>query len=339
MDKFLDQNYRQVWDFGVACADRVGAVSEHIAFQQSERVIGLADVRLKSLPLIGGVAYITGAPMVRIWGDERLHLDYLRTCLRLCVDEYVRRRRLVLRIMLPIGDETWCARQHSAMQEAGFALTDKAKPYRTMMLDLTADEDAIRGSLAQKWRNCLNAASRKNLRVTTGDGPEFFERFGSLFEDLTMRKRFETDLSPAFYSSVQSGLESGEKFLVTLVEAEGELAAGHVGHIAGDTGVYLLGASNDLGRKAKASYLAQWAFVKAAKAAGCTTYDLGGIDPDGNAGVYHFKKGMGGTDRLAVGPYELKPRGVRGSLLSLGEQAYRVAKRRSIRPLTKQTAQ
>ena len=36
-------------------------------------------------------------------------------------------------------------------------------------------------------------------------------------------------------------------------------------------------------------------------------YDLGGIDPDGNPGVYHFKKGLGGLHATMAGPFEMHP--------------------------------
>jgi lipid II:glycine glycyltransferase (peptidoglycan interpeptide bridge formation enzyme) len=37
---------------------------------------------------------------------------------------------------------------------------------------------------------------------------------------------------------------------------------------------------------------------------GCEQYDLGGIDPDNNPGVYHFKKGIGGVETRLLGCFE-----------------------------------
>jgi hypothetical protein len=42
-----------------------------------------------------------------------------------------------------------------------------------------------------------------------------------------------------------------------------------------------------------------------------TWYDLGGINPETNPGVYHFKQGMSGSDVLYM-----KPRTLCGSALS-----------------------
>ncbi|MFG0274878.1 MAG: lipid II:glycine glycyltransferase FemX [Phycisphaerales bacterium] len=324
---FRDRNYRQAWAFGEACAERVGAVSEHVAIENGGEVVALADVRVKQAPLVGGVAYITGAPLVRRGdaGDAaRSRLDAALGSLR---ERYVRERGLTLRVLPHIGDADWTASQAQAFERAGFHPTDEARPYRTMVVDIRPEEEAIRKSLAQKWRNCLNASERNDLTVTIGDEPERFARFASLFEDLLDRKGFETDLDCDFYAALQPHLDPSERFVVTLVEADGELAAGHVGHIAGDTCVYILGAANDVGRKTKAAYLVQWAFLLAGKAAGCDWYDLGGVDADGNPGVYRFKKGMGGPEVSAPGPYELRPEGVRGAVTAAAERAYKAAKR------------
>jgi lipid II:glycine glycyltransferase (peptidoglycan interpeptide bridge formation enzyme) len=324
---FRDRNYRQAWAFGAACAERVGAASEHVAVERAGEVIALADVRVKQAPLVGGVAYITGAPMVRR-GDgydaAQARLDAALDALR---ERYVRERGLTLRVLPHIGDDDWTARQAQSFERAGFGASDASRPYHTMVVDIRPDEDAIRKSLAQKWRNCLNASERNGLTVTIGDEPERFARFATLFEDLLDRKGFETDLDCDFYAALQPHLDASERFVVTLVEADGELAAGHVGHIAGDTCVYILGAANDAGRKTKAAYLVQWAFLLAGKAAGCDWYDLGGVDAEENPGVYKFKKGLGGPEVSAPGPFELRPDGVRGAVTAAAERAYKAAKR------------
>src|SRR4051794_27392976 len=57
-----------------------------------------------------------------------------------------------------------------------------------------------------------------------------------------------------------------------------------------DAGV---GASNDLGRATNAAYLLQWKVIEAASRAACRRYDLGGVDPEGNPGLYRFKQSDG----------------------------------------------
>jgi lipid II:glycine glycyltransferase (peptidoglycan interpeptide bridge formation enzyme) len=44
--------------------------------------------------------------------------------------------------------------------------------------------------------------------------------------------------------------------------------------------------------------------IKWLKEHGFKYYDLGGIDPDINPGVYHFKKGLSGDDVTRLPPFE-----------------------------------
>jgi ribosomal protein S18 acetylase RimI-like enzyme len=57
-------------------------------------------------------------------------------------------------------------------------------------------------------------------------------------------------------------------------------------------------------------------------------YDLGGIDPAGNVGVYNFKKGLRGLDLSAPGPFEMVPSILKGALTHGAEDLYQCAKLR-----------
>ena len=78
--------------------------------------------------------------------------------------------------------------------------------------------------------------------------------------------------------------------------------AGPVASAMGDTAIYLLGATSDEGLKSKGAYLLQWTLIKWLKENGFRWYDLGGIDPERNPGVYHFKRGLSGTDITQINP-------------------------------------
>ena len=74
--------------------------------------------------------------------------------------------------------------------------------------------------------------------------------------------------------------------------------------ITGNSGIYLLGASNMEGRRLRSAYLLQWKVIEQLKQQGMRYYDLGGIDPDANPGVYDFKSGLGGKEVSHIGRYE-----------------------------------
>lgn len=319
---FLDYNFRQCWQYGQALATLRGAVTEHIVVWRGENCIAAADVRLKRIPVMGGgLAYISGAPMTRKGrGDD---IDALSCALEALVQEYVKKRGMILRLFLAPGPQSWMDEARSVFRQLDFSETDSVRIYRTFLLDISGSEEKIRKNLAQKWRNCLNRAEKNGLEVRSGTDRETFEPFRQLYNDFIQRKEFQCDLDADFYADLQANLPDSEKNLVTLVMMDGRPIAGHMGSLLGDTGVYLLGASSEESLKQKAAYLLQWHFILEAKRRGLRWYDLGGTDPGEAAGVHKFKAGLGGEDIVSPGPFEMVPRGLKGKVATTMESAYR----------------
>jgi hypothetical protein len=84
--------------------------------------------------------------------------------------------------------------------------------------------------------------------------------------------------------------------------SQGVPISGLVAAVMGDSAIYVLGATGDEGLNSKGSYLLQWTLISWLKENGYRWYDLGGIDPERNPGVYHFKSGLSGADVCRVSP-------------------------------------
>jgi len=316
-------NYRQSWNFGALCASRFNAQSEHVIINDGNGLlVGAADVRIKRLPIIGGgIAYISGGPLI-VKTDE--HIDFERVVSAL-VFEYVDRQSLNLRVMPPPMNESQAGKVRGALISLGFV--ERFDKKQTILIDLSQSLDDIRKHFHQKWRNCLNKAEKGNVTFKSGTELAYFEEFKPLLEELIVDKNFSIDLNVDFYMNVQRCAAQQDKFVVTLAQVDGVTVAGFVGSFLGDTGVYLLGAADNLGRKVNAAYLLQWQAIMQAKSSGCLWYDLGGIDPVVNPGVYRFKKRMGGVEVVFPGPFEYKASGWCATLTSAGEWLYKRLRR------------
>jgi lipid II:glycine glycyltransferase (peptidoglycan interpeptide bridge formation enzyme) len=327
---FLDWNYRQSWAFARATAARLGAECEHLAIRRGSDLVGLASVRTKRVPLLGGIAFVSGGPLVRRGsGDD---LERLGAALEALREEYVLRRGLVLRVVAALGAPDWNEAAGKALSGARFVPAPSRHTYRTLRLDLSAPPEELRKRFAQKWRNGLNRSERHGLAVELGEGAEFLEAFCALFVDFRERKGFDVDLAPEFYLAAQREHLAAERFTVMLARNDARIVAGHVASHLGDTSVYLLGAADEVGRETQAAYLLQWHAILEARKRGMRAYDLGGIDPEGNPGVFHFKRGLGGVEVQAAGPYEARPAGLAGRLPLAAERGYaRWRERRSRR--------
>jgi hypothetical protein len=319
--QFHDRNYRQSWDYGLLLAQRRKAASRHVKIQRAGRTLGLADVRIKRLPLLGGLAYISGGPLVRKGGDD--DIESLGTCLEALCRHFVDQEGMVLRVQGTLGDPIWNREATNCFLAHGFVLAGFGRSYRTLAVDLSPSLDDIRAQFASNWRNHLKQSERKNPTPLVTTRIEDFDRFVALFDTFVGRKGFDVDLGADFYRQVQNVSESTEQFLLTVVEENGSLMAGHVASMLGDTCVYLLGATAKESLKTSAAYLLQWNVIKRAKERGILWYDLGGIDPVENPGVYSFKSGLGGLEMTAPGPFERSPRTLRSRLVLRAESVYR----------------
>lgn len=326
---FADDNYRHSWEFGLASAFRVGARSEHVAIEcPGHGVVALADVRIRKVPYFGGgIAYINGGPL--IWRDGLCQQEAVNAVVDSLVREYVHQRQLTLRVAPPLRGEAVDGPLEIALSSRAFVKLDGRA---TIVVDISCAETEIRKRFHQKWRNCLNKSERSGLTVRAGQSFGFFKEFTPLFNDFLREKNFTVDLDAGFYERVQEEATEKDRFYVSLADYQGQVVAGHVASMLGDTCVYLLGAANRKGRDLNAAYFLQWQVIRASKAAGCRWYDLGGIDPVHNPGVYDFKKRMGGQERALPGPYELHPGGLRTLLTRCGEWVYRRLKPLLVRP-------
>jgi lipid II:glycine glycyltransferase (peptidoglycan interpeptide bridge formation enzyme) len=66
----------------------------------------------------------------------------------------------------------------------------------------------------------------------------------------------------------------------------------------------IFAAATPQGRKQYSSHVTTWALLNYCASEHCTTYDLSGIDPVNNKGVYDFKRGTGATEVKYIGEWE-----------------------------------
>ena len=303
---FTDYNYEQSFEYATRMAARAGASALFLMVHCEERLLAAASVRLKTFPLLGrGLAYISAGPMVQhrgcVW-DVALIEAVLAALKRKLVDEEGHFLCLRLPVSPLIPEEKACA----IFTKLGFHATNWVRSYRTIISNIDASDRVLLSNFNSKWRTDLNFAQRAGLSIEQGSTEPIFRRFLKLFSQMRAAKDFAIDLYPEFFFSLppQSiGLE------VLIAMKDGEDVAGHVLSLLGNTAVYLFGATNDMGRATKAGYLLNWKAMLLARDRGFGWYDLGGIDPRTNPGVYRFKKRTGGQELMAIGPYEARPSG------------------------------
>jgi hypothetical protein len=301
-DRFNDANLYQTWSYG---AIRWGRKKlSHLVLKRNGEILGMAQLRIvRPTRFNFGMAYLRWGPLCHRHGRE-LDGEACLQMARALQEEYVGKRGLLLQIL----PNAFAGSRRAALFQSVFSsFTQEPQTptnlYRTFVLDLTPPIEELRKNLDGKWRNKLNQSEKKGLKVVAGNGSTEYRTFGRMYAQMWKRKTFETTVDVEEFGRLQEDLPENHRMRILICEQDGVPVAGVVASAMGDSAIYLLGATSDDGLNAKGAYLLQWTLIQWLKENGIKWYDLGGIDPEGNPGVYTFKKGLCGADMSQLSPF------------------------------------
>ena len=159
-------------------------------------------------------------------------------------------------------------------------------------VNVDIDDDAMRSSFNQKWRAHLKKSEKNELEFEHCDVsrmPVFYD----LYKEMTDRKQFPDYSAFNSLHHLMDNIQTSSRPDLFLVHHAGKPVAGGVIFTAGDTAVYLYGATNDKALPLRAGYFMHWEIMRwLARQERIKWYDLGGTD--GFLGLHQFKNGMVG---------------------------------------------
>jgi lipid II:glycine glycyltransferase (peptidoglycan interpeptide bridge formation enzyme) len=302
LDCFEDANIYQTWAYGAVRWGRKNL--SHLVLKRNGDVVAMAQLRIvRPAKLNFGMAYLRWGPLCHRRGKE-LDAGVSAGIAQALHEEYVCKRRLLLQIL----PNAFLGTQRGVLFQSSFSsftqeASTAANLYRTFVLDLAPSLDQLRKNLDKKWRNQLTRSEKNGLTVNADSGTEAYGIFCGMYGQMLKRKAFETTVDVKEFEQIQESLPETQRMRILTCEQNGVPVAGIVASAMGDSGIYLLGATSDDGLNAKGAYLLQWTMIQWLKENGFKYYDLGGIDPEGNPGVYSFKKGFSGADVSQLSPF------------------------------------
>lgn len=265
-------------------------------FRRDNKVVWMARIEERRVPGLGRVAWIPKGP-TEVASPEILEIER----------EFFRR-----------------------LHDAGFvmAVTDRwlsvdesdspAAPSlpQTIWLDLTQGTGVLWQRLDVKMRHGIGKARREKVICEITEHEQDITRFFSLCGDISRSKGFQLpgslELITRLLRSAHSEASSAHLFVARVSSG---LGAGACILRCGRSVHYLWGGSDRKYSKTRAGEALQWAVIEWAVERGYQLYDLEGIDPVKNPGVYEFKKKMAGMT-VALEGMRYQPLNWRGVLLN-----------------------
>jgi len=176
----------------------------------------------------------------------------------------------------------------------GLSRSDAHASPQTIWIDLTCGADALWKGLESKARHSVARARRDGIVCEISEDPRDLEWFASLCRETEKAKGFQGPGSPKLMAELlrrRDGPAVGSLFVAS---AGGGKAAGALVLRCGSNLHYFWGATDRKFSKSRVGEALQWSIMEWGVARGFRLYDLEGIDPFENPGVFKFKKKLGG---------------------------------------------
>jgi lipid II:glycine glycyltransferase (peptidoglycan interpeptide bridge formation enzyme) len=207
----------------------------------------------------------------------------------------------------------------------GFRAAQTIQPPRTILIDISADDETILARMNQGTRRKIRQSQKNDIRYYEASRADV-EKFTRMMQTTGSRNEFGVH-EPGYYTLAYDLFvpQHAALILASHTDDENDDGTEHNDDLAGvfvfavgKTAWYFYGASSSIKRNLMASYGAQWEAIQWAKRGGCTTYDLWGIPDadeavleaqfeqrdDGLWGVYGFKRGWGGRIVRSAGAWD-----------------------------------
>ena len=178
----------------------------------------------------------------------------------------------------------------------------------TLYLDIAPDEAAILAQMKPKGRYNIGLAARRGVTVRTSVDPADVPALYALMDEAGERDGFYVEPIDHF-SDLLAHLSAAGLARMIFAEYQGATLGALLLVTYGARATYLYGGIANIQRNVMAGYALQWAAIRAARAAGCTTYDFYGFERTGDpnhqyANFSRFKRAFGGTPLSFIGAHD-----------------------------------
>lgn len=281
---FDDMNVYQTSEWADHKSTSGWSVLRLVCLADGARVVTAAQCLHRSGPLSTVVVWIPGGPIGDLGTVTSKFVNLLKSHLNTKLI-YVR-----IAVMRPFDDVT--SRQLASYKWIKSATTIGTKSSLVHLLDAEASIRLTRCST--NWKRNLKRSSKIQSPPYIWHKPDSTS-LSSAYQEMNDYKQIEGVSLNRSAQDLQSVIDVfGDKLiLVRSDDANGNVLAIRGALCFGDTAWDYIAITTPAGRKTYASHAVFWALAESCFQLGLNRFDLGGIDPINNRGVYDFKKGTG----------------------------------------------
>lgn len=271
------------------------------------RIVAMVQANVRTYLRALGVAWMPGGPV----GD----LTECGSSLQDAVASAIGTRGMVLRINPERPNSEEDARDLLA---GGWSKSRRTLlSGSTLHYPLNRPESDRLAALSRNWRHNLRRGQKRGFRVEQWIDPSP-EAMANAYTDMHEYKGLDHLSGTITAEWIASVIDAygDDCVIVRCEDSDGTLLAVRGALILGERAWDTFAAATPSGRKGYASYVAFWKLAELCAMRGVTTYDMGGVDPVGNRGVFDFKQGTGAAPVTLLGEWEYARPRILGGLVS-----------------------
>lgn len=292
LNNFTGFTFYQAYNWGEHRVNFGWKVYRWLAFEGDDELKSMAQALVKVLPFGITIAWISGGPVgpVKAWSEDIKRLLIKETG---CNHIYI---RILNNKILNESDTV-------ELVNSGWSYPSvKLRSGLSMMLSLNKELESLRQGMTKNWRRNLTRGEKHGLQITQWKDPNIDEIY-ELYKSMQKLKGIDEQFSREELESIFKYL-SDNIVIFKCTNSEGKLIAIRGCFIIGRYAWDLFAAASEEARKIYATYVLLWNLLSHCKCINVLDYDLMGIDPDNNQGVYNFKKGTGAITIKYLGEWE-----------------------------------
>ncbi|MFZ3416260.1 lipid II:glycine glycyltransferase FemX [Arthrobacter sp. 3Tela_A] len=279
---------QQLWGWGKTKAEH-GWQAERLLFSDGGTVVGTAQLLIRRLPFpFRALAYIPRGPQ----GEPGREAELLTAAAG-----YAKAKHHAVALTI---EPDWDADSPAAaaLPGAGFRpSTNTILIPRTLILDLSREEDELLAAMSKKHRQYIRKSGREELEYRAVRREELSQCL-AVYKQTAERAGFGIH-EDAYYLDIFDNL--GEDSPVYAAFKGSDVVAFLWLSASGFTAFELYGGMSEEGERLRANYALKWLAIQEMKARGITRYDFNGLLNDG---VSKFKMGWAQHENMLAGTWD-----------------------------------
>jgi len=192
------------------------------------------------------------------------------------------------------------------LSESGFTKsTNPIGAKQSMVLSVQTDEEKMLSSASSNWKRNYKRSLRSAAApyVWNDASPDQLESAYRLMDEYKKVDGVKLQKTSADIESIQKSF-GGNLILIRMDDELGQLLSVRGALLQASTAWDFIAVTTPEGRKTYSSHRTLVSLAQECARRGCTAFELGGIDPENNKGVFDFKNGTGAQITTYLGEWE-----------------------------------